>query len=91
MADSQRGIDLETKAARQSHYIKWTRIMGIPDLCGQHKGYQRVMAIYTKFLQSGIDYYNKNNLQSAMLVDTQQQSTRSSSSENKNCRLTSVT
>jgi hypothetical protein len=43
------------------------RIMGIPDLCGPQEGYQRIMAIYTKYLQSGINYYNKNNLQSAML------------------------
>jgi hypothetical protein len=41
--------------------------MGISDPCGSHKGCQRIVAIYTKYLQSGIDYYNKNNLQSAML------------------------
>jgi hypothetical protein len=67
MANSQRGTDLETDAARQSHYIKWTRIMGIPNPYGPHKNYQRIVAIYTKFLQSGINYYNKNNLQFAML------------------------
>ncbi len=54
------------EAARQSH-IKWIRIMKIPDLCGPYKGYQRIVAIYTKYLQSGINYYNKNNLRSAML------------------------
>jgi hypothetical protein len=67
MANSGSGTDLETEAARESHYIKWTRIMGILDLCGPHKGYQRIVAIYTKYLQSGINYYNKNNMQSAML------------------------
>jgi hypothetical protein len=41
--------------------------MGIPYPCGSHKGCQRIVAIYTKYLQSGIDYYNKNNLRSAML------------------------
>jgi hypothetical protein len=41
--------------------------MGIPDLCGQHEGYQRIVAIYTKYLQGGINYYNKNNLWSATL------------------------
>jgi hypothetical protein len=55
MANSQRGTDLETEAARHSHYIKWTRIMGIPDPCGPHEGYQRILAIYTKYLQSGIN------------------------------------
>jgi hypothetical protein len=43
------------------------RIMGILDPCGPHKGYQRILGIYTKYLQSGINYYNKNNLQSATL------------------------
>jgi hypothetical protein len=67
MANSQRGTDLETKAAMQSHYIEWTRIMGIPDPCGPHKGYQRIVAIYTKYIQSSINYYNNNNLGSATL------------------------
>jgi hypothetical protein len=62
MANSQRGIDLELEATRQSHYIKWTRNMGIPDGCGPQEGYQRIVAIYTKYLQSGINYYNKNNM-----------------------------
>jgi hypothetical protein len=55
MANSQRGTDLETEAARQSHYIKWARIMEVPNPCGPHKGYQWIMAIYTKCLQSGIN------------------------------------
>jgi hypothetical protein len=67
MANSQRDTDLETEATRQSHYIKETRIMGILDPCGPHKGYQRIVAIYTKYLQSGINYYNKNNLGYAAL------------------------
>jgi hypothetical protein len=67
MANSQRGTDLETEATRQSHYIKWRRIIGIPDPCGPRKGYQRIMVIYMKYLQSGINYSNKNNLQSATL------------------------
>ncbi len=41
--------------------------MGIPNPCGPHKCYQRSVAIYTKYLQSGINYYNKNNLRSATL------------------------
>ncbi len=67
MTNSQRGTDLETEAARQSHYIEWSRIMGIPNSCGPHKGYQRIKGIYTKYTCSGINYYNKNNLRSAML------------------------
>jgi hypothetical protein len=41
--------------------------MGIPDLCGPHEGYQRIVGIYMKKLQSGINYYNKNNLRSSTL------------------------
>ncbi len=62
MANSQRGTDLETEAARQSYYIKWTRIMGIPDSCGPNVGYQRIAAMSIKFLQSGVNYYKKNKL-----------------------------
>jgi hypothetical protein len=49
MADSGRSTDLETKTARQSHYIKLTRIMGVPDMCGPHEGYQRIMNTKTKW------------------------------------------
>jgi hypothetical protein len=49
MANSQRGTDLETEAAKHSNYIKWTRMMGIPDPCGPHKGYQRIMNTKTKW------------------------------------------
>jgi hypothetical protein len=66
-ANSQRGTDLETEATRQSHYIKWTRIIGISNPCGPHEGYQRIVAINTKYLQSGINYYTNNNLRSATL------------------------
>ncbi len=41
--------------------------MGIPNPCGPHEGYQRIVAIYTKYLKSGINYYKKNNLRSATL------------------------
>ncbi len=67
MVNSQRGTDLETEAARQSHYIAWSRIIGIPDPCGSNVGYQRIVAIYVKYLQGRVNYYNKNNLRSATL------------------------
>jgi hypothetical protein len=50
MANSQRGTDLETEAARQSHYIEWSRIMGIPDPCGSNVEYQRIVEIYINYL-----------------------------------------
>jgi hypothetical protein len=67
IANSLRGTDLEMESARQYHYIKWMRIMRIPDPRRPDKGCQRIMAIYTKYLQSSIDYYNKNSLLFAML------------------------
>jgi hypothetical protein len=68
MANSQRGTDIETDAARQSHYIEWVRIIGIPYPCGPNVGYQRIVAIYIKFLQSGVNNYNRDNLRLMTLV-----------------------
>ena len=58
MANSQRGADIETEAARQAHYIKWADIIGIPDSCGPHLGYQQIVAIYTKYVQCEVNYNN---------------------------------
>ncbi len=65
MAQSQRGPDLETEAARQAHYIKWAKIFGIPDSCDYYKGFIRIVAIYIKYVQCGINYNNKQVLHSA--------------------------
>jgi hypothetical protein len=65
MAQSQRGQDLETEAARQAHYIKWAKIFGIPDPCGYYEGFIRIVAIYIKYIQCGINYNNKQVLCSA--------------------------
>jgi hypothetical protein len=66
-AQSQRGPDLETEATWQVHYIKWVEIFGIPDPCGYHKGFIRIVAIYIKYVQCGINYNNKQVLCSAMI------------------------
>ena len=65
VAMSQRNKDIETEAARQSHYIQWCRIIGIPDPCGSEYGYQRIVAIYIKYIMNGINYYNKDVLRSS--------------------------
>jgi hypothetical protein len=65
MAESQRGPDLETEAARQAHYIKWAKIFGIPDPCGYYEGFIRILAIYIKYVQCDINYNNKQILWSA--------------------------
>ncbi len=58
------GQDKEVKpeAARQSHYILWCSVIGIPDPCGNEIGYQCIVAIYIKFVMCGINYYNKDVL-----------------------------
>jgi hypothetical protein len=66
-AQSQRGPDLETEAARQAHYIKWAKIFGIPDPCGYYEGFIRIVAVYIKYLQCGINYNIKQVLWSAMV------------------------
>ena len=65
MAKSRGGPDVETEAARQAHYIKWAEIIGIQDPCGHYLGYQRIVAIYTKYVQRGVNYNNKHVLRSA--------------------------
>jgi hypothetical protein len=54
--------EVETEAAQQSHYIFWCSIIGIPDPCGNTIGYQRIVAIYAKFVMCGINYYSKDVL-----------------------------
>jgi hypothetical protein len=65
MAQSQSGPDLETEVAWQTHYIKWAKIFGILDPCGYYTGFIRIVAIYIKYLQCGINYNNKQVLCSA--------------------------
>jgi hypothetical protein len=62
MAQSGRGPDLETEAARQAHYIKRAKIFGMPDPCGYYKGFIRIVAIYIKYIQCGINNNNKQVL-----------------------------
>jgi hypothetical protein len=65
MAKSRRGPDLETEATGQAHYIKWAKIFGIPDPCGYYEGFIMIVAIYIKYIQCGVNYNNKQVLQSA--------------------------
>ena len=67
VAMSRQDKEIETEAARQSHYIFWCSIIGIPDPCGNEIGYQCIVAIYIKFVMCGINYYNKDVLRSSTL------------------------
>jgi hypothetical protein len=62
MVQSRRGPDLETGAPQQAHYIKWVKIFGILDTCGYYEGFIRIVAIYIKYIQCGINYNNKQVL-----------------------------
>ena len=65
VAMSRQDKEIATEASWQAHYILWSRLMGIPDLCGRNRGYARIVAIYIKFLQYGVNYTNKYGLQQA--------------------------
>jgi hypothetical protein len=45
--------------------MKWAKIFGIPDPCGYYVGFIRIMAIYIKYVQCGINYNDKQVLLSA--------------------------
>ncbi len=62
MAQSQRGLDLETEATRQACFVKWIKIFGVPDPCGPFQGNQQIVAIYIKYIQCGVNYNNKQVL-----------------------------
>ena len=67
LAQSRQGTEIETEAARQAHYIKWADILGIPAPCGSYPGYQRIVAIYIKYIQCGVNINNIKSLHSAMV------------------------
>jgi hypothetical protein len=67
IAQSQRDPDLETEAARQAHYIKWAKIFGILNPCGYYEGFIRIVVIYIKYVQCGLNYNNKQVLCSAIV------------------------
>jgi hypothetical protein len=67
VAMSQQDKEVETEAPWQSHYIFWCSIIDILDPCGNKIYYQRIVAIYAKFVMCGINYYNKDNLRSSTL------------------------
>jgi hypothetical protein len=67
VAMSQQDKEVETAAARQAHYIFWCSLKGIPDPCRAKFGYQCNVAIYAKFVMSGINYYNRHVLCSSTL------------------------
>jgi hypothetical protein len=62
---SQGDKEIETEAAWQAHYIQWGLIIGILDPCSHQKGYQRIVAIYIKYLMSGVNFRNKDYLRLA--------------------------
>jgi hypothetical protein len=39
--------------------------MKVPDPCGHQQGYQHIVAIYIKYLMTGINFRNKDFLRSA--------------------------
>ena len=64
VAKSRRGSDVEVQAARQAHYIAWSKAHHIDDPCGPQEGWERVTAIYIKYVILGVNYQNKKDLRS---------------------------
>ena len=52
--------EIETARARQAHYIGWCIIKSILDPCGPDLGWQRVIAIYGKYIMNGANCINKS-------------------------------
>ncbi len=67
VAMSQWDKEIETEAAWQAHYIKWAHVMNTADPCGHQQGYQCIVAIYIKYLMSGVNFRNKDFLRSDMV------------------------
>jgi hypothetical protein len=40
----------------------WAEIFGIPDPCGYYEGFIRIVAIYIKYIQCGVNYNNREVL-----------------------------
>ncbi len=55
VAMSRHDKEVETEATWQSHYIFWCSIIDIADPCGNEIGYQRIIAIYAKFVMCSIN------------------------------------
>ncbi len=62
---SQQDKEIETEATWRAHYIQWGLLMGILDPCGHQKGYQHIVAMYIKYLMSGVNFRNKDYLRLA--------------------------
>jgi hypothetical protein len=67
LAQSRQDSEIEMEAAQQAHYIKWADILKILDPCGSYPGYQRIVAIYIKYVQCGININNIRTLHLAMV------------------------
>ena len=65
VAKSQASKNLETIRARQAHFIKWCSAKGIPDPVGPDLGYRIVLAVYVKYVMTGVNYRNKKSVRSA--------------------------
>ena len=55
---------IETKQARQAHFIGWFRKKQKKDVCGNQPGWMHIIACYGKDLMLGSNWDNKNELRS---------------------------
>lgn len=64
ISESKADSAIETKRARQAHYIEFLRLKGVTDPCGNDEGWTNVIAIYIKFIMSGANCNNKSTTRS---------------------------
>ena len=65
VAKSKPSQEIKTIRARQAHYIQWCIKNGFKDPVGPEKGWQKVAAIYIKYVMIGVNYNNLATLRSA--------------------------
>jgi hypothetical protein len=65
VANSQASKGIETVRSRQAHYIKWCHAKYTLDPVGPEAGWQVVLAIYVKYVMTGVNYLNKDSVRSA--------------------------
>ena len=57
--------NVETIRARPGHYIEWCLANHTQDPVGREPGWQCVLAVYSKYVMTGVNYLNRASLRSA--------------------------
>lgn len=64
VAESRESNELETIRARQAFWIEWCSKQNIEDPCGPQQGWEQLMAIYAKYVMTGVNFNAMQNVRS---------------------------